>query len=68
MSDIWLRAGRCWHAVDVSRILHHRAPHAVINDANALSHLNPSIWPALQGGFVKLRGQQVVSRSPEMFQ
>jgi hypothetical protein len=43
MSDIWLRAGRCWHAVDVSRILHHRAPHAVINDANALSHLNPSI-------------------------
>ena len=22
----------------------------------------------LQGGFVKLRGQQVVSRSPEMFQ
>jgi hypothetical protein len=45
MSDIWLRAGRCWHAVDVSRILHHRAPHAAINDANALSHLNPGIWP-----------------------
>ena len=33
----------------------------------ALSHLNPSVWLALQSDFVKLCGEQVVFRSAEMF-
>ena len=48
--------------------LHHHTPHGVINNPRAISHLNPGVWPALQGDFVKLCGEQVIFRSAEMFQ
>jgi hypothetical protein len=46
--------------------LHHRTPHAIINDPSALSHLSPGRWPALHANLVKLCGQRGVFRSAEM--